>query len=95
MGDRPVAPAFITLYVCLGTLPHTNVRWSLGPVGRVLVSPAYHRIHHAIGGPEGANLGIVLTIWDVMAGRAVFARNRSLGGGDRTGRPAAGRRAVR
>ena len=77
MGDRPVAPALITLYVCLGTLPHTNVRWSLGPVGKVLVSPAYHRIHHAIGGPEGANLGIVLTIWDVMAGRAVFA-----GGGE-------------
>ena len=72
MGDRPVAPALITLYVCLGTLPHANVRWSLGPVGRVLVSPAYHRVHHAIGGPEGANLGIVLTIWDVMAGRAVF-----------------------
>jgi sterol desaturase/sphingolipid hydroxylase (fatty acid hydroxylase superfamily) len=73
MGDRSVAPALITLYVCLGTLPHTNVRWSLGPAGRVLVSPAYHRLHHAIGGPEGANLGIVLTIWDVMAGRAVFA----------------------
>jgi len=72
MGDRSVAPALITLYVCLGTLPHANVRWSFGPVGRVVVSPAYHRIHHAIGGPDGANLGIVLTIWDVLAKRAVF-----------------------
>jgi sterol desaturase/sphingolipid hydroxylase (fatty acid hydroxylase superfamily) len=72
MGDRSVAPALITLYVCLGTLPHANVRWSFGPVGRVVVSPAYHRIHHAIGAPDGANLGIVLTIWDVLSKRAVF-----------------------
>jgi sterol desaturase/sphingolipid hydroxylase (fatty acid hydroxylase superfamily) len=72
MGDRSVTPALITLYVCLGTLPHANVRWSFGPVGKVVVSPAYHRIHHAIGAPDGANLGIVLTFWDVLAKRAVF-----------------------
>ena len=72
MGDRSVAPALITSYVCLGTLPHANVRWSFGPLGKLVVSPAYHRIHHAIGAPDGANLGIVLTIWDVVARRAVF-----------------------
>lgn len=72
MGDRSVAPVLITLYVCLGTLPHANVRWRFGPLGKVVVSPAYHRIHHAIGAPDGANLGIVLTIWDVLASRAVF-----------------------
>jgi sterol desaturase/sphingolipid hydroxylase (fatty acid hydroxylase superfamily) len=72
MGDRPLAPVLITLYVCLGTFPHANVRWSLGPLGKVVVSPAYHRIHHAVDGPDGANLGIVLTIWDVLASRAVF-----------------------
>jgi sterol desaturase/sphingolipid hydroxylase (fatty acid hydroxylase superfamily) len=72
MGDRSVAPLLITLYVCLGTLPHANVRWSFGPLGKVVVSPSYHRIHHAIGAPDGANLGIVLTLWDVLASRAVF-----------------------
>jgi sterol desaturase/sphingolipid hydroxylase (fatty acid hydroxylase superfamily) len=72
LGDRPLAPALITLYVCLGTFPHANVPWSFGPVGKVVVSPAYHRIHHAVGGPDGANLGIVLTLWDVLASRAVF-----------------------
>ena len=74
MGDRSVAPVLITLYVCLGTLPHANVRWSFGPLGKVVVSPAYHRIHHAVGGPDGANLGIVLTVWDVLASRAVFPK---------------------
>jgi sterol desaturase/sphingolipid hydroxylase (fatty acid hydroxylase superfamily) len=72
MGDRSIAPAIITVYVCLGTLPHSNVRWTLGPLGKVIVSPAYHRIHHAIGAPDGANLGIALTVWDVLAHRAIF-----------------------
>jgi len=72
MGDRSVAPGLITLYVCLATLPHANVPWSFGPIGKLVVSPAYHRVHHAVGAPDGANLGIVLTIWDVLASRAVF-----------------------
>jgi sterol desaturase/sphingolipid hydroxylase (fatty acid hydroxylase superfamily) len=62
----------ITVYVCLGTLPHTNVRWSYGPLGRIFVSPAYHRLHHAVDGRQEANLGIVLTVWDVLAGMARF-----------------------
>jgi sterol desaturase/sphingolipid hydroxylase (fatty acid hydroxylase superfamily) len=72
MGHRPMAPVLITFYVCLGTLTHTNVRWTFGPVGRVVVSPAYHRLHHWVDGPQGINLGIVLTIWDVLARRARF-----------------------
>jgi sterol desaturase/sphingolipid hydroxylase (fatty acid hydroxylase superfamily) len=71
-GATPLAPVLITIYVCLGTLPHTNVRWSYGPLGRVLVSPAYHRLHHATDGRQEANLGVVLTIWDVLVGRARF-----------------------
>jgi sterol desaturase/sphingolipid hydroxylase (fatty acid hydroxylase superfamily) len=71
MPTRPVAPALITIYVCVGTLQHANVRWTLGPVGRVLVSPAYHRLHHAPDS-QRVNLGVVLTIWDVLAGYARF-----------------------
>ena len=72
MGDRGVAPLLITGYVCLGTLPHTNVPWSFGPVGKVVVSPAYHRLHHSAEQSDGYNLGVVLTVWDVLAGRARF-----------------------
>lgn len=72
MGDRGMAPALVTAYVCLGTLPHANVRWSFGPIGKVLVSPAYHRLHHSHEGSKGSNLGIVLTVWDVLSGRARF-----------------------
>jgi sterol desaturase/sphingolipid hydroxylase (fatty acid hydroxylase superfamily) len=69
---RGIAPVLVTSYVCLGTLPHANVRWCFGPLGRVFVSPAYHRLHHAPEGSLGINLGVVLTIWDVAAGRARF-----------------------
>jgi sterol desaturase/sphingolipid hydroxylase (fatty acid hydroxylase superfamily) len=71
MPTRPIAPVVITIYVCLGTLQHANLRWTFGPFGRVLVSPAYHRLHHATD-IQRFNLGVVLTIWDVLAGRAVF-----------------------
>lgn len=72
MGARPLAPVLISVYLCLGAVPHANVRWSFGPLGRILVSPAYHRRHHAADGPYDVNLGIVLTVWDVLARRAVF-----------------------
>jgi sterol desaturase/sphingolipid hydroxylase (fatty acid hydroxylase superfamily) len=71
MPTRPVAPVLITIYVCIGTLQHANVRWTFGPVGRVLVSPAYHRLHHARE-DQRVNLGVVLTVWDVLAGYARF-----------------------
>ena len=62
----------IAVYACLGALPHANVRWTYGRAGRVLISPAYHRLHHAAEGRIDINLGIVLTVWDVATGRAVF-----------------------
>ena len=87
MPTRPIAPVIITVYVCIGTLQHANIRWSFGPAGRVLVSPAYHRFHHASDN-QAVNLGVVLTIWDVLAGYARFpARGDSLTRTGLDGRP--------
>jgi len=72
MGDRPLGPTLVTVYLCLGALPHANVGWTYGPLGKVLVSPSYHRVHHAADGPHDVNLGIVLPWWDMLVGRAVF-----------------------
>jgi sterol desaturase/sphingolipid hydroxylase (fatty acid hydroxylase superfamily) len=82
MPTRPIAPLLITIYVCIGTLQHANVRWTFGPAGRVLVSPAYHRLHHAPD-TQAVNLGVVLTIWDALAGYAKFPSRRDEAG--RTG----------
>ncbi len=87
MPAHPIAPVLITIYVCIGTLQHANIRWTFGPAGRVLVSPAYHRLHHAPD-TQDLNLGVVLTIWDVMAGRARFpARGDAAGRTGLAGRP--------
>jgi sterol desaturase/sphingolipid hydroxylase (fatty acid hydroxylase superfamily) len=87
MPTRPIAPVIITVYVCIGTLQHANIRWGFGPAGRVLVSPAYHRFHHASDN-QAVNLGVVLTIWDVLAGYARFpARGDSLTRTGLDGRP--------
>jgi sterol desaturase/sphingolipid hydroxylase (fatty acid hydroxylase superfamily) len=87
MPTRPIAPVLITIYVCIGTLQHANLRWTFGPAGRVIVSPAYHRLHHDLH-DQSINLGVVLTVWDVISGRARFpARNAAVKRTGLNGRP--------
>lgn len=65
----------LVVYGCLVTLPHANLRWTFGPLGRIVVSPAYHRLHHATAPPDSrgtVNFGFVLTCWDQLARRAMF-----------------------
>jgi sterol desaturase/sphingolipid hydroxylase (fatty acid hydroxylase superfamily) len=64
----------LVAYGCFVVLPHANLPWTLGPLGKVVVSPAYHRLHHAsapVGGRPTVNFGFVLTFWDRLAGLAV------------------------
>ena len=86
--DNTVTPAAVfTVYACLGALPHANVRWTYGRVGRVLISPAYHRIHHSATGRLDINLGTVFAIWDALSRRAVFpARARKAGKAGKAGK---------
>jgi sterol desaturase/sphingolipid hydroxylase (fatty acid hydroxylase superfamily) len=75
-----VPAAGLIVYACLVTLPHANLRWNFGPLGRILVSPAYHRLHHAsisIEGRSVVNFGFVLVCWDRIAGCAAFPFGRS------------------
>ena len=69
----------------LQSLQHANVRIHFGRLGeRLLVSPRFHRTHHAIGvGHEspghgslgGCNFGVLLPLWDQLFGTARFARD--------------------
>jgi sterol desaturase/sphingolipid hydroxylase (fatty acid hydroxylase superfamily) len=79
-----VPPAqFITLIVAsrmIESLSHANLRVSFGRWGeRLLVSPRFHRVHHAIGlGHEGRarghNFAVLFPVWDVLFGTANFER---------------------
>lgn len=62
------------------SLSHANVRLGFGRIGeRLLVSPRFHRTHHAIGiGHDGryygCNFATLFPVWDVLFGTACFMR---------------------
>ena len=70
------APAqFMALVIAsrvLQSLQHANLRWRWpGFMERVLVSPSFHRRHHALGvgheGPyQGVNFAVLFPIWDQL-----------------------------
>jgi sterol desaturase/sphingolipid hydroxylase (fatty acid hydroxylase superfamily) len=76
--------AVVALTRLLESLSHANLRGDFGPVlGRLLVSPAFHRTHHAIGtgheshGPGslgGCNYAVLFPVWDLLFGTARFGR---------------------
>jgi sterol desaturase/sphingolipid hydroxylase (fatty acid hydroxylase superfamily) len=63
----------------LQSVQHANLPWTYGPLGVLLVSPVFHRVHHAIGiGHEGrrfgCNFAVLFPLWDVLFGTADFRR---------------------
>ncbi len=76
VGNGVVPAQVIVIYICLASLPHANLAWGSGRMGRmlgrVLVTPASHRLHHADVGRIDVNLGTILTLWDAASRRAVW-----------------------
>lgn len=63
------------------SLSHANLRLDFGPLKWLLVSPAFHRTHHAVGiGHESAgrgtlgghNFAVLFPVWDIVFGTARF-----------------------
>jgi sterol desaturase/sphingolipid hydroxylase (fatty acid hydroxylase superfamily) len=69
-GELPTL--LLVIYAGAVAFAHSNTNLGFGPLGRVFVSPNYHRIHHRLRGPQDVNLGFTLTIWDQLFHRAVF-----------------------
>ena len=62
--------AFTRLY-------HANIRTNFGPLGLVLVSPQYHRVHHAIDPRyHHKNYAVIFTLWDRVFG--TYCRQRDV-----------------
>lgn len=73
--------ALVAVTQLLESLQHANLRWSWGRLAsRLLVSPGFHRRHHAIAlghepgssayRPFGANYGVLFPWWDMLLGSA-------------------------
>jgi sterol desaturase/sphingolipid hydroxylase (fatty acid hydroxylase superfamily) len=64
---------------------HANIKIHLGPLKYFLVSPMYHRMHHAVGyGYEakgkpgvlgGCNFGVLFPWWDMIFGTVIFPKD--------------------
>jgi sterol desaturase/sphingolipid hydroxylase (fatty acid hydroxylase superfamily) len=77
-----VPPGQFILLVVIGrlveSLSHANLRLDFGKLGeRLLVSPRFHRMHHAVGtGHEGkyqgCNFASLFPIWDILFRTANF-----------------------
>lgn len=92
IGVQPAQYAvLIVISRMIQSLQHANVRIHFGAIGeRLLVSPRYHRTHHAIGlGHEGAkgegslgghNFAVLFPIWDMLFGTALFSKEFYLTG---------------
>ncbi|MDO9286312.1 MAG: sterol desaturase family protein [Aquabacterium sp.] len=73
--------ALVAVTQLVESLSHANVRLDFGPLRGLLVSPQFHRLHHAIGsghestgqgGPGGRNFAVLFPVWDWIFGTARF-----------------------
>ena len=78
LANGELSALLLVLYGGAVAFAHSNTNLSFGPLGRVFVSPNYHRIHHRLYGPQDVNLGFVLTIWDQLFHTAVFPTHETI-----------------
>jgi len=70
-------PIIVLVLRLAESLSHANVRLNFGWLGeRLLVSPRFHRLHHAplSAGAHGLNYAVLLPVWDWMFGTGDFRR---------------------
>lgn len=72
ISNGTIPTTLLVAYAAVVAFEHSNTNLGFGPLGRIFVSPNYHRIHHRLEGRQDVNLGFALTIWDQMSHRAVF-----------------------
>jgi hypothetical protein len=72
LANGALSITLLVIYGAIVAFAHSNTNLGFGPLGRIFVSPNFHRIHHRLDGPQDVNLGFALTIWDQLFHRAVF-----------------------
>jgi sterol desaturase/sphingolipid hydroxylase (fatty acid hydroxylase superfamily) len=72
LANGALSTTLLVVYAAILAFAHSNTNLGFGPLGRIFVSPNYHRIHHQLDGPQDVNLGFALTIWDQLFHCAIF-----------------------
>lgn len=72
-GDPMITFWLVLAYQSWAFFMHIDAPITYGVLGRFIVSPSFHRIHHSAESKHwDKNFGEVLTIWDRMFGTACF-----------------------
>jgi sterol desaturase/sphingolipid hydroxylase (fatty acid hydroxylase superfamily) len=72
LANGELTTTLLVIYGLVVAFAHSNTNLGFGPLGRIFVSPNFHRIHHRLDGRQDVNLGFALTIWDQLFHSAVF-----------------------
>ena len=78
LANGALSTTLLVIYAAIVAFAHSNTNLGFGPLGRIFVSPNFHRIHHKLDGPQDVNLGFALTIWDQLFHRAVFPTEETI-----------------
>jgi sterol desaturase/sphingolipid hydroxylase (fatty acid hydroxylase superfamily) len=78
LANGAMSTTLLIIYAAILAFAHSNTNLGFGPLGRIFVSPNYHRIHHKLDGPQDVNLGFALTIWDQLFRLAVFPTEETI-----------------
>jgi sterol desaturase/sphingolipid hydroxylase (fatty acid hydroxylase superfamily) len=78
LANGAVPTTLLVVYAGFVAFEHSNTNLGFGPLGRIFVSPNYHRIHHRLDGRQDVNLGFALTIWDQLFHHAVFPTEETI-----------------
>jgi sterol desaturase/sphingolipid hydroxylase (fatty acid hydroxylase superfamily) len=78
LGAPPRAFVAVALIeVCVDGLAHADASWSYGVIGKLVMNPAFHRIHHSADERHlGRNFGLSFTLWDRIFGTALSSSER-------------------
>ena len=60
LANGALPTTLLVIYGGIVAFAHSNTNLGFGPLGRIFVSPNFHRIHHQLDGPQDVNLGFAL-----------------------------------
>jgi sterol desaturase/sphingolipid hydroxylase (fatty acid hydroxylase superfamily) len=67
----PLHPIAIAFLAASQLAQHSDLDWTYGPLGRLVVSPRFHARHHSRAAEDlNVNFGFLLILWDELFGTA-------------------------
>ena len=68
---KPLHPIALGLLAASQFAQHSDIDWSYGPIGYLIVSPRFHARHHSSAAEDvKVNFGSLLNVWDYVFGTA-------------------------